>query len=269
MLRKYWWLLIFSVGCGKEEPVPEKIIPFNVSFDFPSKLDINEDDDSEIEIPIRLDLSQKEAVSITYETIEQDVVEGSDYSVLSDNPLVIQSGDFSALVKLRINNNNIVQPEDRKIYLRIRSVSLKQAKIGIPTDVVITIREDDCNETVALAKNWFGDLTIQGESDFTEATGLEHKSGLCSGKVDIEGQFVGGNNPESKLTVSLIKDQIVPSEGEAIIERSKLFDFTNRYEIEATGSYDEVLKKMVLNYSFFDLENNANNFESTIIISVP
>lgn len=264
------WLCFFLIlifGCSKDEPAPEKIVPFDVAFDFQSKVDVKENDASELEIPIKLELSQEEDVVVFFEIFNQDVATGSDYTVLTENPVTIPSGSLSAVVKIKINDNEVVQPEDRKIYLRIRSVNLKRAQIGIPNEVVVSIIENDCDLSVTKAENWFGNLQILNENDVSSAVGKESISGICSGKLDVQGKFVGSSNPESTLTITFKKDLEDPLKGEATIARSRLFTFTSQYEFAAEGTYDEVTRKITLNYFFFDLNNSANNFESTLIIS--
>lgn len=254
-------------SCKDDEvttPTPES---FDVAFDFQSKFQIKEDDDTEIIIPIKLSESQTESVTVTYEYFVQDAVNGSDFTILSENPLVISAGSTSVNVRLRINDNMVPQPEDRKIFLRIRSVDKAHAKFGIPSEVEITIEENDCLSSVSTIQNWLGNLTIQTEIDTSTGTGLENSTGLCGGSFDIKGKVVGADNPESTLTIKLTKNLVEPAKGSAQISRSKLFTFTSQYEIEAEGEYDETTRKIVLNYNFFDLNNSANNFESSLLIT--
>ncbi|MEZ4974710.1 MAG: Calx-beta domain-containing protein [Cyclobacteriaceae bacterium] len=256
----------FLWSCKDDEvttPAPE---PFDVTFDFQSKFQIKENDDTEIIIPIKLSESQTEPVSVTYEYFEQDVVNGSDFTILSENPLVISAGSTSVNVRVKINDNQVPQLEDRKIFLRIRSVDKAQAKFGVPSEVEITIEENDCLSSISTVENWFGALTIQTEIDTSTGTGLENSTGLCGGSFDIKGKVVGADNPESTLTIKLAKDSSDPTKGTATISRSKLFTFTSQFEIEAEGEYDETERKIVLNYNFFDLNNSANNFESSLLI---
>ena len=253
-------------SCKDDEvttPAPE---PFDVTFDFQSKFQIKENDDTEIIIPIKLSGSQTEPVSVTYEYFEQDAVNGSDFTILSENPLVISAGSTSVNVRLKINDNQVPQLEDRKIFLRIRSVDKAQAKFGVPSEVEITIEENDCLSSVSTVENWFGSLTIQTEIDTSTGTGLENSTGLCGGSFDVKGRVVGADNPESTLTIRLAKYLSEPTKGTATINRSKLFTFTSQFEIEAEGEYDEATRKIVLNYKFFDLNNSANNFESSLLI---
>lgn len=264
----FYILLFFLISaCSEDKVVTAAPESFTVSFDFQSLFKIDENDPTELIIPIKLSRSLEESVAITYQPIEQDVVNGSDYSILSANPLIIAPGFLAANVLIRINDNDIVQPEDRKIYLRIRSISLKNGIIGVPREVIITIHEDDCAKQITDVKIWFGPLTIQSQNSSSAGTGSENAQGVCSGLLNVKGKFIGENNPESTLTVSLVKDSANPTKGDANISRSKLFAFTSQYEIEATGNYDEVTRRITLNYKFFDLNNSANNFESTAIIT--
>ncbi len=256
-----------SYACGEDEEVVIEPESFTVSFDFQSLFEIDENDPTEIIIPIKLNRSLEESVAITYETIGQDVVNGSDYSLLSANPLVIAPGSLTANVRITINDNSVPQPEDRRIFLRIRSINLKNGNIGVPKEVIISIKEDDCDKQITDVKTWFGELTIQSLNSSSAGMGSENAQGVCSGLLNVKGKFIGENNPESTLTVSLVKDSANPTTGEAAINRSKLFTFTNQYEIEATGTYDEEAGRITLNYEFFDLNSSANNFESTAIIT--
>lgn len=267
------WRLIFCMtvtslmwSCKDDEistPAPEL---FDVTFDFQSKFQIKENDDTEIIIPIKLSESQNTPVTVTYEYFEQDAVNGSDFTILSDNPLVIPAGSTSVNVRIRINDNQVPQLEDRKIFLRLRSVDKANAKFGVPSEIEITIDENDCLSSISTVENWFGALTIQSEIDTSTGTGLENSTGLCGGSFDIKGKVVGVDNPESTLTIKLTKNLSEPTKGTAIINRSKLFTFTSQFEIEAEGEYDETTRKIVLKYNFFDLNNSANNFESSLLI---
>lgn len=260
-------LIVIFNGCSKDEPAPIQIVAFNVAFDSPSKIDIKENDPTELEIPIKLEISQEEDLSVAFEIFNQDVATGSDFTLLSQSPIVIAAGSLSGSVRLKVNDNEVVQSEDRKIYLRIRSVDAKGAKIATPKEVVITIVENDCAASVTQVEPWFGSLQIVNESEVSSAVGGENVAGLCSGKLDVQGKFLGNENPESKLTIELSKSTPESNTGGAEINRTKLFSFTSQFEIEATGTYDEVARKIVLNYFFFDLNNSANNFEATLTVS--
>lgn len=267
------WRLVFCVflilsllSCKEEEVAAPEANFFDVAFDFQSKFEIDEDDATEIVIPIKVSESQTEALTVTYEYFQQDAVNGSDFTILSDNPLVISAGSTSANVRLRINDNVVPQPEDRRIFLRLRSTDTKNAKFGVPSEVTITINENDCQSNISTVQNWFGELTIQTEIDTSTGLGLENSTGLCGGSFDIKGKVVGEDNPESTLTIKLLKNLAEPTKGAASIARSKLFSFTSQFEIQAEGDYDETTGKIVLNYEFFDLNNSANNFESTLLI---
>ncbi|MEP2669009.1 MAG: hypothetical protein ABJH04_08435 [Cyclobacteriaceae bacterium] len=264
--RNWCWILFLFAACSEEaEPdiVQEEITIF---FDSESKIEIKENDPTEIVIPIRISLSQEEPITVTYELIGQEVVNESDFTLLSENPLIIPAGSTEAAVRLRINDNDIVQPEDRNIYLRFRSVDKDFVKTAVPKEVIISIEEDDCSANISDVKIWIGSLTIQSSNESLDGTGEENSSGICSGSFNVKGKFVGDQNPESTLTVILEQDPVVSSKGIATVNRTKLFDFTSQYEFEATGTYNEASKKITLNFLFYDLNNTSNNFADTAVI---
>lgn len=264
--RNWCWFLLFLAACG-EDPEPEiKQEKITIFFDSESKIEIKENDNTEIVIPIKISLSQEESITVTYELIGQEVVSGSDFDLLSENPITIPAGSTQADVRIRINNNDIVQSEDRNIYLRFRAIDKDYVKTAIPKEVTISIEEDDCSLDTSDVSVWIGPLTIQSNNESLGGTGAENSNGLCSGTFNVKGKFVGNQNPESTLTVVLVQDPINPTKGTATISRAKLFDFTSQYEFEATGTYDETTKKITLNYSFFDLNNSTNNFADTAVI---
>ncbi|MEQ9412479.1 MAG: hypothetical protein RIF39_01540 [Cyclobacteriaceae bacterium] len=240
--RNCCWALILVAACS-EDPEPEiKQEEITIFFDSESKIEIKENDDTEIVIPIKISLSQEEPITVTYELIGQEVVNGSDFTLLSENPLIISAGSTQTLVRIRINNNEIVQPEDRNIYLRFRTIDKDYVNIAVPKEVTISIEEDDCSLDTSDVNIWIGPLIIQSNNESLGGTGTENSNGLCSGTFNVKGKFVGDQNPESTLTVALVQDPINPTVGMATISRTKLFDFTSQYEFEATGTYDEVTK---------------------------
>lgn len=264
--RHWYWVLLFVAACSKEDEPEIKQEEITIFFDSESKIKIKEDDDTEIVIPIKISLVQEEPITVTYEIIGQEVVNESDFILLSENPLIIPAGSTQTAVRIRINDNDVVQPEDRNIYLRFRSIDKGHVKTAVPKEVTISIEEDDCSSNTSNVSVWIGSLTIQSNNESLEGTGTENSNGICSGTFNVKGKFVGDQNPESTLTVVLVQDPITPAKGVAKVNRTKLFDFTSQYEFEATGTYDEATKKITLNYSLFDLNNSANDFSDTAVI---
>lgn len=261
-------LFLFSLGCKDDAESPPKKEEFTIFFDNQSKLKIREDENAEIILPISLSETQPNPVVVSYETIGQEVVNGSDFEILSGNPITIPSGSKQTSITIKINNNEIVQPEQRAIYIRLRSTDQSNIKIAVPKEVVIEITEDDCSENVSSTKVWMGALKIQSQQETLNGTGMENASGPCSGSFNITGKLVGNQNPESTVTTILTQDTPGSKTGTATISRAKLFTFTSQYEIEATGNYNEGTKKITLDYTIFDLTNSANNFNDTLVITV-
>ena len=260
-------LLVGLFGCSSDPEPSNQKEEITIFFNSPSKLEVKENNGNEIVLPIKLSVSEASPIEVTYEVIGQEVVNGSDFTILSENPLVIPAGNTEVNVSIQINNNEIIQTEERSIYLRLRTINQSHVKISVPKEVVITILEDDCAANISNAEVWMGALTIQNQNDTSPATGLENASGLCSGLIDIKGKFLGNQNPESTMTLQLTQDPNVITKGSLILERTKLFESTSQFEIEATGNYDELTEKMTLNYSFYDLNNSAKNFSGTMVIT--
>ncbi len=268
MNRRRLILLVVLFGCSSDPEPSNPKEEITIFFNSPSKLEIKENDGNEIILPIKLSVSETSPIEVIYEVIGQEVVNGSDFTILSANPLTIPAGDTEVNVSVQINNNEIIQSEERNIYLRLRTVNQSHVKIAVPKEVVITILEDDCPENAPNMEVWIGALSIQNQNDTSPATGLENANGLCSGLIDVKGKFLGNQNPESTMTLQLTQDPTFITKGSLILERTKLFESTSQFEIEATGNYDELTKKMTLSYSFFDLNNSAKNFNSTMVITV-
>jgi len=265
---RYWcWVWLWVAACG-DGPMPEiKKEEISIFFDSKSKISIRESDTTTIVVPIRISLSQEGPIVAAYETIGQEVVEGSDFTLLSENPITIPAGATTANVRLKINDNDIVQPEDRNIYLRLRAIDKDFVKLAVPSEVRINIEEDDCPADAPDVSVWIGQLTLQSTTEMVTGTGTENPSGVCSGAFNVRGKFVGAQNPESTLTIVLDQGQAMGTNGVARIVRTKLFGFTSQYELEAIGTYDEATGKIVLNYSFFDLLDSSNNFSDTLVIT--
>lgn len=269
-IKRSWILVLFlfSLGCKEDvETIPKKEV-VTVFFDSQSKLKVREDDTSEIVLPISLSAVQPNPVIVFYETIGQEVVNGSDFEIVSGNPLTIAAGSKQTSLTIKINNNEIVQPEQRAIYIRLRNTDQSNVKLAVPKEVVVEITEDDCLANISSTKIWIGALKIQSQNETLSGTGVENTTGLCSGSFNITGKLVGNQNPESTVTLSLLQDAPGSKTGAASIARAKLFTFTSQYDIEATGNYNEETKKITLDYSIFDLVNSSNNFNDTLIITV-
>ncbi len=267
MSWKSWCLILMIVFSCKEDPEPvTPVEQVTIAFDFQAKLEVKESQSGEIVIPIKLSKAQQEPVVIAYEAIGQEVVNGSDFTILSPNPLTIPTGSTQVSISLKVNDNSVVQPEERNIYFRIRTINKENIKIAVPKEVVIAITEDDCKAEIANVKFWLGKLKLQIENDISNGNGIENTKGLCSGILDVTGKFIGSQNPESTVSIKLTRDTKIPTKGTAVVDRAKLFTFSSQYEVQADGSYDELKKRITLNYSFFDLSNSANNFKSTMLI---
>ena len=165
-----------------------------------------------------------------------------------------------------INDNTIVQPEERKVFIQVRSVNPPAVEIKIPKQVVVTIEEDDCAVHIPKVEVWIGLVDIEGPFDPVTGEAVENPAGLCSGLLNVQGRFFGAQNPESSLTIALSQDFQGAVSGTASVARGQLFTFSTQFEYEASGFYDEKTGEIVLNFSLFDLVNSLNNFTGTHVI---
>ncbi len=252
------------LGCGEDADILKA--PVSLSFDFPAQISQKESDGTELIIPVQLSEAQATPVTVRFDIIGVEVVNGSDFNVLSANPLLIQPGSTQATVNIRLNDNAIVQPEERKIFIQVRSIEPSSIEAKIPKQVVITIEEDDCPLNVPNVEVWIGEVDIEGPFDPASGVALESPGGLCSGLLNVQGRFFGSQNPESTVIIALAQKFPGATSGTTSVANGPLFTFSDQFQYEATGTYDEETGEIVLNFSLFDLVNSLNNFTGTHVV---
>ena len=248
-------LLGFVVGCG-DDAVEVLKEPVSLRFDFPAQVPQKENNGTEIVIPLLLSEAQTSPVTIRFDIIGVEVVNGSDFSVLSANPVVIKPGDTGATVNILLNDNEVVQLEERSIFVRVRSVEPASVEVKLPAQVVIVIEEDDCPAHVANVEVWIGDVDIEGPFGPVVGVALENPDGLCSGKLNVRGRFFGSQNPESTLTIVFTQTTQGATSGTTAVVKGPLFTFSDQFQYEATGTYNEETGEIVLNFLLFDQLNS-------------
>jgi hypothetical protein len=260
-------LLLSVFACDTE---PEKTIfagPQFVFFESEFNVPVLENVSAPLTIPLKVSLAQKQNVSVTFEVIGEGAVPDSDYKVISTSPLQITAGLYSTEINIRIINNEVRQKEKRIIRLRITSVTPEELTAQVTKEILIEIQDDDCANDVPQASNWIGDLSIRDGSSTTSGKGTAGAGGICGGSIVVDGNFFGSNNPTSKMTINLIQKVLGSENGIANVIRFKLFSGTDRYEYEASGTYTEAGQTITLNYTLYDTQDAANNFNGTHIIT--
>jgi len=261
-------LIGLSFACSEEEAPKPFPVTASIFFEGPTVIEVVESDEDLIEIPIKLSVSQENQLSIRYEVIGEEVIDGSDFEVTSSNPIVINAGSTSAKVLIKINDNSVVQPEERKIFLRFRSTDPTEVQIKNPKEVVISIIEDDCPSSSPNTATWIGPVIVQDESSTTDGNGSVDSKSICSGKVSVVAKFFGEQNPTSTVLIQLVPGSSGAAAGLATVARYKPFAASPQFEYEANGTYSQSTKTIILDYMLFNLSNSANNFTGTHIISV-
>lgn len=260
-------LLLSLFACDTE---PEKTIfagPQFVFFESELNVPVLENVSAPLTIPLKVSLAQKQNISVTFEVIGEGAVPDSDYKVISASPLQITAGLYSTDFNIKIINNEVRQKEKRIIRLRITSVTPEEFTAQVTKEVLIEIQDDDCANDVPQASNWIGDLSIRDGSSTTSGKGTAGAGGICGGSIVVDGNFFGSNNPKSKMTINLIQKVLGSENGIANVIRFKLFTGDDRYEYEASGTYTETGQTITLNYSLYDTQDAANNFNRTHIIT--
>lgn len=260
-------LLVSVFACDTE---PEKVIfsgPQFVFFESEPNVPVLENVSAPLTIPLKVSLAQKQNVSVTFEVIGEGAVPDSDYEVISTSPLLITAGLYSTDVNIKILNNEVRQKEKRIVRLRITSVTPEELSAQVTKEVLIEIQDDDCANDVPQASNWIGNLTIRDGSSTTSGKGTAGAGGICGGSIVVDGNFFGSNNPASKMTINLIQKVLGSKTGIANVIRFKLFDGSDRYEYEASGTYTETGRTITLNYTVYDTVDPTLNFSATHIIT--
>ncbi len=264
MLFLIWW----PFACSEEEAPKPFPVTSSIFFEGPSVIEVVERDEDLIEVPIKLSVAQENQLTVSYEVIGEEVFNGSDFELMSVNPIVINAGSTSAKVSIKINDNSVVQPEERKIFLRFKSTGDSEVQIKSPKEVVISILEDDCLPSIPNTATWAGPVLVQDESSTTDGTGSVESSGICSGQVSVAARFFGEQNPIIIVLIQLLPGSTGAESGVAAVARFKPFAGSPQFEYEANGSYSQLTKTIILDYMLFDLNNSANNFTGTHVISV-
>lgn len=260
-------ILLTHFTCNQE---PEKIIytgPDFVFFDSKPQLSMYENQKTPLSIPLKVSLAQTENIQVTFEVIGDNVLSGSDYKVQTPSPVEITRGKYLATIAIVPVNNNIIQPEKRTITVRIKSVSNPKMSAQVITEVQIDLLDDDCQPSVPKVSIWVGQVNIQGGSSTTTGTGEGGAGGICGGTLVVTGNFFTNSNPSSRMTIILNQNSANPTKGFASVVRFPLFTGSERYEYEASGTYDETGKNITLNFSVYDTTNPTFQLNGTHLIT--
>ena len=269
VIKRLFVVVIFltSFTCNQE---PEKILytgPDFVFFDSKPQLSMYENQKTPLTIPVKVSRAQAETTLVTFEVVGDNVLSGVDYKVQTTSPVEIARGQYLATIAILPVDNNIIQPEKRTITVRIKSVSNPKMSAQVVTEVQIDLLDDDCQPTVPKVSIWVGQVNIQGGSSTTTGTGEGGAGGICGGTLVVTGKFFGDSNPSTRMTVILNQNAANPTKGLASVVRFPIFADSDRYEYEASGSYDETGKNITLNFSVFDTTNPAFQLTGTHLIT--
>jgi len=254
------FLILFCMwACSQEE---EKIIfkgPHFIFLDSEKTLQVYESDKEPLVIPISVSMSQPDNLLVTYEIISEGAIVGSDFIVQSANPLVIPAGKFSSNISIKLQDNAIIQSEVRKLTVKIVSVNTDQLNIDVVKEVMVSLLDDDCAATVPKITLWTGEISIADDS-FGAATGTGSggTGGICGGTLSVTGHFFNTQNPITTMTIKFIQNSPGSDEGLVSVARFQAFESLTQYEYEATGTYNEINKKIVLNYVMYNTADDSS-----------
>lgn len=256
--------MIFAT-CSEE---PERILytgPDFVFLDSKPQLSLYENQKTPLTIAVKVSLAQANSTNVSFEVIGDNVLAGSDYNVQTASPVEIAHSQYSATISILPVDNNIVQPENRTITIRIKSTDNPSLTIQVVKEVQINLLDDDCPPTVPKVSLWVGQVNIQGGSSTTVVGTAEGGAGgICGGSMVVTGQFFGSGLPESIMTIILRQSTLNAQTGTASVVRFPLF---STYEYEASGNYDEVSEVISLNFSVFDTSDAAFLLTGTHLIT--
>lgn len=251
--------LLLVMACSQE---PEKIVfngPNFVFLDSNKTLQVYENAKDPITIPVSVSMAQPGNTDVTYEIISEGMVEGSDFTVQSPNPISIPAGQYSVPLVITLTNNNIIQPEERMITVKIKSVNSDQLNIDVVKEVSLGVLDDDCDPTVAKVNIWIGDLSITDDNYGSgTGTGSGGAGGICGGSLTVTGYFFNTGNPSSTMVIKFLQSSPGSTSGLVSVARFQVFQSITNYEYEASGTYNEVTKKIVLNYTVFNTSDNSS-----------
>lgn len=241
--------------------------PDFVFFDSKPQLTLYENQKTPLTISVKVSLAQTDNTEVTFEVIGDNVLAGSDYKVQTASPIEILRSKYGATISILPVDNNIVQSEKRTITVRIKSVNNPKLSVQVVKEVQISLLDDDCPPTVPKVSIWLGNVTIQGGSSSTTGTSEAGAGGICGGSLVVTGKFVGESNPSSTLTIIMTQNATAPTKGIASVVRGPLFSGGTQYEYEASGTYNETGKSIVLNYTIYDTTDKTFQVTGTNIIT--
>lgn len=251
--------LLLVIACSQE---PEKIIfngPNFVFLDSNKTLQVYENAKEPITILVSVSMAQSGSTDVTYEIDSEGMVEGSDFVVLSGNPVSIPAGQYSVPLVISLTNNDIIQPEERNITVKIKSVNNENLNIDMVKEVSISVLDDDCEPTVAKVNIWIGDVSITDDNYGSgTGTGSGGAGGICGGSLTVTGYFFSPGNPASTMVIKFLQSSPGSNSGLVSVNRFQVFQTIPNYEYEASGTYNEATKKIVLNYVVYNTSDNSS-----------
>lgn len=255
------------ITCTEEA---EKIVysgPDFVFLDSKPQLSLYENQKTPLSIPVKVSLAQSENLQITFEVIGTNILAGSDYIVQTASPVEILRSKYSASISILPVDNNVIQPEQRTIIVRITSVDNAKLSLQVVKEVQINLLDDDCLSTVPKVSLWVGSVNIQGGSSTTATgTGEGGAGGICGGSLVVTGNFFG-SAPSSSMTILMTQNTSIPTKGFTSVIRFPLFAGSAQYDYEASGTYDETGKNITLNFSVHDTTDPTFQLTGTHIIT--
>ena len=267
LLRSLSVALLLMFGCSQES---EKILykgPDFVFLDSKTQITLYENQKTPLLIPIKVSLAQTNNTEVTYEVVGDNILANYDYKVQTPNPIEIARSKYAAEISIMPIDNNIIQPETRTLYVRIKSINNPNLSAQVVREVQIHFLEDDCPPTVPRVSLWVGKVNVQGGNSTVTGTAEGGTGGICGGSMVVTANLFGPTNPSTTMTIILIQNPDVPTKGIASVVRFKLFQGVDTYEYEASGTYDEAGKTITLNFTVYDITDPTFNLTGTHIIT--
>lgn len=245
--------VLLTISCDEQ---PDQIVytgPDFVFLDSKPQVSVYENQSTPILIPVKVNLAQTENLDVTFEVIGDNILKGSDYVVNTASPVEIPRNKYSANISISVINNAIIQPEKRLITVRITGIDSETLTVQVVQEVQIDLLDDDCDPSVPKVAIWTGEVNIEGYSgEIDPGVGEGGAGGICGGSLVVTGYFFGTSNPTSRVTINMTQNVSFPTKGIASVIRTPAFEGSTLYEYEASGTYDETVENITLNFTLYE-----------------
>jgi hypothetical protein len=268
-MKKLIVLLFCAIAfaCEEDQKIIDPVFEF-VSINGNESADLNESSNSEAGYPISVQLwaAQPYAtdIDLTFQAIGTNATSGTDFNFPATT-LKIEAGRLvSDTIWITTINNETQSTAERKVEVRLTSVSQSGIKIGLGIDnpthdaILFTIVDDECSTPLSIFNsaltntiNWGGDDVLKS------ATGA-----LDGNQFSVSGNLIDyGTFPGASLTLTLTPEFTGATKGSATFGEFESGTDNDGYEYKfvqtGNGIYDVCAGTITVAYDIYYLSGGS------------